>query len=99
MTEHIFKFYPDEGKTIERMFSDDFFLENPEAEDSEHYICFYWEPKQVTRYNDTHPHSKIWTIVEAEGKEYVMEGVHFVNRLQHLIENPKMTPKRRAYLL
>lgn len=46
----------------------------------------YWEPEEYRTYKEKHPDTKPWTLVEAEGNWYIMEGWHYVNRLAYLIE-------------
>lgn len=84
--ERCFLFWPRMGKTVEALFERGFFLKNPDAESDEAYVCYYWEPEQAKKYRESHPDAKVWTVVEAEGKEYVFEGWHYVNRLHYLIE-------------
>ncbi len=96
--EHQFKYYPNGGLTVDRIFCSEFFLKNP-ATRSEPDICFFWDSDQYKEYSATNDVTKVWTIIEEEGKEYLVERWQYVNRLHYLIENPKMTPKCRAYLL
>jgi hypothetical protein len=84
--ERCFMIWPREGKRIEAMIDSGFFITNPNSEAESPPASMYWEPEEYRTYKEKHPDTKPWTLVEAEGNWYIMEGWHYVNRLAYLIE-------------
>jgi len=77
---------PREGKRISQMIDSGFFITNPNSGSDSPPASMYFEPDECKAFMANHPDAKIWTLVEAEGNWYIMEGWHYVNRLAYLIE-------------
>lgn len=45
----------------------------------------------------TQPEDKIWTLVDADGKEYIIAGWHFVNRLGYFVTEESFTDSNESY--
>ena len=43
------------------------------------------------------PEEKIWTLVDADGKEYIEAGWHFVNRLGYFVTEKSFTSPDESY--
>lgn len=87
--ERTYQLDPEEDKELAELFDKGFFLKNPNADSSEPIVCYYWEPKQYEAYKAKHPNVKVWTVIEEDGYEFVVERWQYVNRLHYLIQNPK----------
>jgi len=78
--------WPRAGKRIGAMIDSGFFITNPHSNSDLPPASMYFEPGKCKAFMANHPDAKVWTLIEAEGKEYIMEGWHYVNRLAYLIE-------------
>ncbi|MFQ6134510.1 MAG: hypothetical protein ACE5KU_01680, partial [Nitrososphaerales archaeon] len=87
--ERTFQLDPEEDKELSELFDKGFFLKNPDADSDEPIVCYYWEPEQYAAYKKKHPNAKVWTVIEEDGKLFVVERWQYVNRQYYLIQNPK----------
>lgn len=61
--------------------------------------CMYETFGQELDYVKQQPNKRIWTIVDEEGKLYVIAGFHIINRLGYLVTNEEWSDEFETYLM
>lgn len=70
-------------------------VQNPLVDDAPWDGCMFETYGEELEYVRTAFPDKIWTLVEAEGKQYIVEGFHYVNRLGYFITSKAAIPNEQ----
>ena len=64
-------------------------IQNPNGDDGVSGTFFSPQKKQNMEFLDKHPKANVWTLVEDEGGEYILAGMHYVAAVGYFVtENP-----------
>lgn len=94
---------PEEEQKLEEFFQNGEFLKPKDKIDEYPFICYLWENYRNTNeeFNTMHQRSLleetnpdkvyIYTLIEEEGKAYIISGWHFVNRFAYLFSKKNIS--------
>lgn len=76
----------EEEAKLENFFDSGQWIVAPGREKEDEYNCYFWENySEALTFYEENPDVFIYTLLEAEGKGYIVKGARYVNREAYLI--------------
>lgn len=91
---------PEQEDRIDYFFDAADCILSPERDTDEGISCFYWEDfSAALKFYEENPDVHIYTVLEVDGKGYIVNGARYVNRFAYLIavNNPRIEDEIRIW--